>query len=377
MRIGLETLSCDDSTGIGRIVRSLVREFSAQGHEVHVLTAETGQFDECTRVHRTFGFPGSKALSKILFRVDEVRHLRSMNCDVTYSFGVGRKADVVAAQSCHLAGKDILRSHALSSWEGRNWGLYDAVSLDDERALLTGETARRVIACSNLVKNQIVKYYGTDPSLIEVVPNGVTLPTIDRSNEGMTSRKRQWGLSGSEKTLLFVGNEFARKGLRVVLEAIAQVDVRDLRLLVAGNANPAPYRRLADSLGITGKVTFLGTVRNPEELFGAADLFVLPALYEPFGMVVIEAMAAGVPVITSRICGAVEGMIHGHHGIFLDDPSSVETIAGWIHTLLSDQELSRELSDASRRKATAFSWDIVATRTLEILKRASLERRRQ
>jgi len=376
MRIGLETLSCDDSTGIGRIVRSLAREFSAQGHEVHIVSTEPGRFDECTPVHRTIGFPGSKALSKILFRVDEKRHLRSMNCDITYSFGVGRKADVVAAQSCHLAGKEILKSHALASWEGRNWGLYDAVSLGDEKALLTGETARRVIACSNLVKNQIVKYYGKDPSLIEVVPNGVTLPTIDRSNEGMTSRKRRWGISGSEKVLLFVGNDFARKGLRAVLEALARVNMRNVRLLVAGKGNPGPYRRLTDSLGITGNVTFLGAVRNPEELFGAADLFVFPALYEPFGMVVIEAMAAGVPVITSGTCGAVEGMTHGQHGIFLDDPSSVETIAGWIHTLLINQELSRELSDAGRRKAGEFSWDAVAARTLEVLKRASLERRK-
>jgi UDP-glucose:(heptosyl)LPS alpha-1,3-glucosyltransferase len=373
MRIGLETLSCDASTGIGRIVGALAREFSVQGHEIHVVTSEPCRMDDRIHVHRTVGFPRSKALSKVLFRAQEERHLRSLHCDVTYSFGVGRGADVVAAQSCHLAGKEILKSHSKKSGEGRNWGVYDFVSLGDERALLTGENTKLIIACSHLVKDEIVQYYGVHPDRIVVIPNGVALRAVDRSAGGMASKKKKWGVSEKEKTLLFMGNEFARKGLRTVLESFARLGTCDVRLLVAGKGNTRPYASLAGELGITGSVTFLGSVQNPEELFGAADLFVLPTVYEPFGMVVIEAMAAGVPVIASRTCGAVEGMTHGHHGFFLDDPSSAEEVVHCIRTLLTSEDLRKKLSAAGCSKAAEFTWDKVAARTLEVLHSASRE----
>ncbi len=234
MRICLETLSCDQRTGIGRIVRALAHEFVARGHDVHIVAHDPGVLDEPIHAHKVIGFPRSKALSKILFRYGERRQLRPLNVDVTYSFGVGRRADVVAAQSCHRAGMEILRSHSLAGWEQSNWGLYDRISLSDEKALLTKETTARIIACSHLVKNQIVQYYGVDPDRIVVIPNGITPHAGDGPAETHGVLRRQWGIAPDEKVLLFMGNEFARKGLRTVLEAVAKLANPGLRLLVAG-----------------------------------------------------------------------------------------------------------------------------------------------
>ncbi len=374
MRIGLETLSCDPRTGIGRIARALANAFSQRGHEVHIIAHDPGPPDVRTHAHRVMGFPRSKALSKILFRIDEQRCLRTLSCDITYSFGIGRRADVVAAQSCHRAGMEILKSHSLAPWERPNWGLYDMVSLNDEKALLTSKRTKRIIACSNLVKNQIIQYYGVEPGRIVVIPNGVSLHGGDRSGEFLASLRKQWGIAEEERVLLFTGNEFSRKGLKSVLEAMAKLDMPNLRLVVAGRGNIRPYERLAEALRLAGRVTFLGSVENPDRLFGVADLFVFPTLYEPFGMVVLEAMAAGVPVITSKSCGAVEGMTQGFHGIFLDDPTSAAEVADGIRRLLADENLRNKLSVEGRNKASEFRWDAIAARTLEVLERARMER---
>ena len=374
MRIGLETLSCDSRTGIGRIVRALAGAFTARGHEVHVLAHDAGLHDDCIHVHRVTGFPRSKALSKILYRVGEQRRLRRIRCNVTLSFGVGRGADVVAAQSCHRAGMEILQAHSLGDWEQPNLGLYDTVSLADERALLTSRKTRRIIACSKLVKNQIVQHYGVEPDRIAVIPNGIVPCALDRSEEAVASLQKELGITKKERVLLFTGNEFARKGLQTVLEAMARLAMPDLHLLVAGGGNIRPYERLAAALRLNGKVTFLGSVETPERLFAIADLFVFPTLYEPFGMVVLEAMAAGVPVITSKNCGAVEGMTHGLHGVFVDDPTSAGEVAEGMGTLLADESVRRRLSVEGRSKAGQFCWDSIADRTVEVLESASTER---
>jgi UDP-glucose:(heptosyl)LPS alpha-1,3-glucosyltransferase len=375
MRIGLETLSCNRSTGIGRIVRALASAFVQRDHEVHILTQDPESLDERIHVHRVQGVPHSKALSKIMFRAGEERRLRVLRCDVIYSFGVGRSADVVAAQSCHRAGMNILEPYALDAWENRNLGLYDMVSLSDEKALMDPLKMRRIIACSNLVKYQMVATYGVDPERIVVIPNGVSPRPVETSHSARTHLRTEWGMGQEEKVLLFMGNEFARKGLHVVFEAMARLDRADLHLIVAGAGNVGPFARLAGALRLTENVTFLGTVKEPERLFDAVDLLVFPTLYEPFGMVVLEAMAAGVPVITSRHCGAVEGMEHGRHGIFLDDPTSAGDIAAGINTLLTDNVLYSRLSSEGRTKASEFCWNMIADRTLDVLENASVERR--
>jgi UDP-glucose:(heptosyl)LPS alpha-1,3-glucosyltransferase len=375
MRIGLETLSCDSTTGIGRIVRALAVAFIERGHEVHILTHDPGVLDEQIRVHKVTGFSRSKGLSKILFRVFEEQRLRKLNCDVVYSFGVGRCADVVAAQSCHRAGMEVLDAYSLSSWEERNLGLYDMISLGDEKALVDPSKKRRIIACSNLVKSQLVGNYSVDPDRIVVIPNGISPGETDRSAPTQALLRMEWGIGKEEKVLLFMGNEFARKGLHIVLEAMGRVARSDLRLIVAGGGKVSPYRRLVSALRLSERVTFLGAVENPERLFSVADLFVFPTLYEPFGMAVLESMAAGVPVITSKTCGAVEGMEHGRHGIFLDDPASAGDLATWINALLADRDLYRTLSTEGRSKGGEFCWDLIADRTLDVLDGARMERR--
>ncbi|RPH34797.1 glycosyltransferase family 1 protein, partial [bacterium] len=241
------------------------------------------------------------------------------------------------------------------------------------RLLTSGET-KRIIACSNLVKNQIVQHYGVEPGRIAVIPNGVAFQEKNGPESMRTSLRKRWGIPGDDRVLLFVGNEFARKGLQTVLEAMARLAMPDVRLLVVGAGNIGPYERLTEALHLGGRVSFLGSVERPERLFGIADIFIFPTLYDPCPLVVLEAMAAGVPVVTSRSCGTVEGMTHGLHGIYLDDPTSAGEAAEWIRTLLTDHKLHEQLSLEGRNKAREYCWDAIAARTLEILEKVVPEK---
>lgn len=368
MRIALETLNCDRRAGIGRIVRALAREFLRADHEVHIVTQDPDCEVEGVAVHSLASVPGSKGLSKALFRFQEGQTLSRLRCDVCYSFGVGREANVVAAQSCHRAGMQAMKDLGLKSWERRSLGLYDKVSLADERALMTPGKGQKIIACSGLVKKQLLQYYQIEPDHVTVIPNGVTCRTEGSGSEtpGAAALRKVWGIGREDKVLLFIGNEFRRKGLKVILETLAKLSRADLLLLVAGAGDEAPYRKQAESLGIGNRVRFLGPVEGPDRLFQAADLFVFPTLYEPFGMVVLEAMAAGIPVITSKSCGAVEGMADGVHGLYLEDPASSEELAEEVQRLLADNDLRVTISVEGRARAREYSWEKVAARHLAV-----------
>jgi glycosyltransferase involved in cell wall biosynthesis len=119
-------------------------------------------------------------------------------------------------------------------------------------------------------------------------------------------------------------------------------------------------------LGIADSVLFMGSVSKPEALYFAADALVFPSLYEPFGIVVLEAMAAGLPVITSRFCGAVEGMMHEEHGLYLDDPSDINNLCQQMQRLVSDKGLRARLAANGKQEAGKFDWSSIAPQILNI-----------
>lgn len=139
-----------------------------------------------------------------------------------------------------------------------------------------------------------------------------------------------------------------------------------IHLLVAGRDNPAPYKRLAHEMNCLQAVTFAGKIVSPERLYALADAFVLPAMYEPFGMVVVEAMAAGLPVIATADCGALEGLKDGEHGIFLGKPGDMEELTGAIRRIVSDRQLRERFGRAGREAALKFDWSLVSRQILDV-----------
>lgn len=168
---------------------------------------------------------------------------------------------------------------------------------------------------------------------------------------------------------LFVG-EYRRKGLATVIRAIGKLPDAPVHLLAVGKGDLEQYQSLAAQAGITNRVTFAPPARDIEQVFGAADLFVFPTYYEPFGMVITEAMASGLPVITSRNAGAAEMITEGVSGLLLDKPGDADELSQKITMLLSDEALRRDMGMCARPAAAAYGWSHVAADTLRLYHRS-------
>jgi UDP-glucose:(heptosyl)LPS alpha-1,3-glucosyltransferase len=195
----------------------------------------------------------------------------------------------------------------------------------------------------------------------------VDLSRFSPSNSGIyrDEIRKRYGISDNDIVLLFVGSGFERKGLGFLINAISRLktprprsakrggqDSR-LKLLVVGKGNYNYYRQMAKKSGIEKDVIFVGTTNEIEKFYASSDIFILPSFYDPFSNACLEAMASGLPVITTRNTGASEIIEDGKEGFILDDPSNVEEMASKIG-LLMDQNLREAFGKRARQKAEGF-----------------------
>ena len=233
-----------------------------------------------------------------------------------------------------------------------------------ERELFDPLSATRVIANSAMVAREIVEYFHFPKSQITIIPNGVPVTNLPSASERDAIRKKL-GIGERECVALFVGSGWKRKGLRVAIKAVELVNKsllgKPMKLLVAGKGNPKKYSS-TDAL-------FLGPVHDVASLYAAADLFILPTIYDPFSNASLEALAAGLPVITSAMNGCLEIMIKDQHGSVIKDPSDVEGFARALkiwHARLED-EISAEIHHACARRAAEFSVERNCEATLQLI----------
>jgi UDP-glucose:(heptosyl)LPS alpha-1,3-glucosyltransferase len=185
-----------------------------------------------------------------------------------------------------------------------------------ERAIFDPHNTRSIVTNSQLSKKLIGKFYPTFPQeRIRVIYNGV-----DHDQFKVGSRARE----DSTLRLLFVGQDFKRKGLAAVISAVAAAIAQgcDCQLRVVGRDDAAPYQTLADQLSIGERIHFTGATKNIEAAYQGADLFVFPSLYDPFANVVLECLACGTPVITTTTNGSSEVIIEGANGYVVEGQSS-------------------------------------------------------
>lgn len=233
---------------------------------------------------------------------------------------------------------------------------------------------RLIVANSHRGRDEIVRHYGTDPARIAVLHTGVDLEAYHprRRADRRAAARRSLGLAEAEMVLLFVGSGFERKGVGPLLRAmdVLRRDVGQLRvrLLLAGRRE-VRYERAARRLGLDTLVSFLGGASNLADLYAGADAFILPSLYDPFSNACLEAMAAGLPVITSRANGTSELIEDGRDGFILDDPTDPGAIAKAI-LAVGDPAVRERMGGAARRRAEAHPFAAHLDRFLALLEGA-------
>ena len=239
----------------------------------------------------------------------------------------------------------------------------------EERARVEREamlTAQRIIAFSGHERDAMARLYGADPSRVMLFPCGVDL-TKFRPLDQKEVRKRL-GLNG-EKILLYVGRVEPLKGLDLLVETAAQMEAgeQNVRMMVVGGGGPGEpetdrVRRLAEERQVDGLIDFVGRV-NHDELplyYNAADVCVVPSYYESFGLVALESMACGTPVVASRVGGLPTIVHHGHTG-YLKSWRCPEAFANSVEMIISSSGLQESMGAAARRRAELMGWGNVAS----------------
>lgn len=221
------------------------------------------------------------------------------------------------------------------------------------------QEAQAVVAVSNKVGEDLLEI-GVPAESIRVIANGVDLQEFAPGN----CDRQVWNLPQEVPLALFAGDiRIQRKNLDTVLHAL--VKVPDLHLAVAGITEGSPYLELAVFLGLAKRVHFLGHRRDVPQLMKAVDFLVFPSRYEPFGLVVIEAMATGIPVITASSTGAAD-LVKPEAGIVISDADDVEALASSLQVLTSNPELRNKMGQAARVIAEQHSWKLMAQNYVDL-----------
>lgn len=214
---------------------------------------------------------------------------------------------------------------------------------------------------------------GIDRERIHVIHNGVDNVEFSPGRDEPASRAR-FGLPEAPFLLLFAGDlRSPRKNLDTVLEALCDAPA-NVHLAVAGILKNSPYPAMATRLGIADRVHFTGMIKDMPGLMRSVDAFVFPSRYEAMSLVLLEALASGLPVITVHTAGGAE-VIDAECGIVLDDPNDPAALAAAIAQIASDPSRAKQMGDAAERLAATLSWAVMASRYLALFEDIAANRR--
>ena len=343
--------------GAERYSTAIVEELAAQ-HDIHVFAQTIEHNWPCVTYHRiSRGFSKPRWLNQLWYAYAVWRATRT-GFDIIHSheavwFGNVQTMHVKTVQRSLLGGRSglalalrqikIILSPRLQTYLGL------------ERARIKPQTLRAVLAASQPLADELLQEYPHVAPMLSVITPGVNIPV-----QFATKSEARRAISTEEngKIILFVANDYVRKGLPALLQAM-QTLPDDIRLLVVGNASQIPqFEAIAKTLGIEYRVQFLGPLKDMHLVYCAADVLAHPTLEDSFGMVVLEAMAHGLPVLVSRApyCGLSALLQPGQQALVLDDPKDVSNLTAALLRLLEDVSLRQTIATGASDFAKGHTW---------------------
>ncbi len=240
---------------------------------------------------------------------------------------------------------------------------------------------RYFLPVSSITRDAFLKAFPVDPDRVRIVSPGVDAAAFQGLDRDACrgALRRRFGLPPESVVVLFVSMNFEIKGLDHVMAGFARAREQDgagrLELLVVGKGDEKAYRRMAETLKIDGHVHFAGVIeKGIESIYLGADAFILLSRFDTFALVVLEAMAAAVPVIVSRQVGAKDIVADGANG-FVVDRGDAETVGDRLRRLCDPERRSR-MAARARDTAARYSWDATAETLHRIYRRCHEEKQR-
>ncbi|MCB1735870.1 MAG: glycosyltransferase family 4 protein [Gammaproteobacteria bacterium] len=248
---------------------------------------------------------------------------------------------------------------------------YHRYVLNAEEALFTSPRLRAVICNSKLIREEIKTHFGLPDERLPVLYNGVDTTTFhpDLHDRHRTAIRTELGVSNDVTVFLFVGSGFLRKGVAGAIAALRHAPESTQLWIIGKDRNLPHYRKLAADLG--SRVRFLGPQTDVKPYYGAADALLLPTLYDPFPNVILEAMASGLPVITSLKCGAVDIIEQGING-FVHDALNFAQMGESLRALC-DPATAARIGASARNSVADWTLERVADQTLDLYRQLSAD----
>jgi len=259
--------------------------------------------------------------------------------------------------------------------------LYDTATAWVENQLVHQGHCQKFIAVSDLTRDIFLREYPIDPDRVAVIHPGVEKADFPQENRGDIRQtvRRELGIDAAEPVIVFASMNFEIKGLDDILFTLARLKTQncEFKLIVAGKGNIKKYEKMAKKAQISEQVIFTGQLSKDKlnRLYQASDLYMMLSKFDTFGMVVLEAMAAGLPVIISSNVGAKDLVREGENGFVIDHPSDYAYTAERLKLLL-DKNIRRKMSAAAFQTASQNSWDTVADKYQAIYSEILAEKER-
>jgi UDP-glucose:(heptosyl)LPS alpha-1,3-glucosyltransferase len=358
--------------------RRASEELLSNGHEVHAfLHRWEGSLTPGLHLHRVPMVrrpPLLKILSFSLF----CRHiLKGQNFDIVYGLTQACPQDV------HRLGGGLQRAWFEIRYQNPPLRAVMAAARPSftahlwlERRMLRAGQCRRVVTNSRLCRDQLLDAYPFPPERVRVIYNGVDHvrfhPGIRRQYRHEV--RRALGVPEDEIVLLYASHNFSRKGLQTLIRALARTD-RSFRLVVVGRGGPRRYDLLARRLGVHQRLQFMGVVEAIEAYYGAADALVLPTQYDPFANVCLEAMACGLPVVTTAANGAAEIIQERQAGIIVQNPADIPALGQALQDL-RDPVRREGMGRRGVEASTSFTWEAHTKELIQLFEEVAAEKRK-
>ena len=367
MRIAIVTHNVIRGDGQGRANYELARACCAAGHDVTLVASEVdsallGGEIRWVRIRpRLFSRVHLFKVKEFTERANSWARRHAADFDIVHATGycLSVPHQVNTSQFVHAAWlqSPVHTSRLVGGWYGLYHRIYSVCNSRWEQQCYS--RARAVVAVSNQVRREL-EGVGVAATKLSVIHNGADLTEF---HPGVIDRAAL-GLPVDVPLALFAGDiKTPRKNLDTVLKAFAQMSVG--HLVVVGRLEGSPFPALAEQLGIAHRVHFLGFRRDIADLMRAVDLFVFPSRYEACALVLAEALASGLPVVSSVATGGAE-LVTPECGILIEEAADVGALAAAMNKIFGDSPLRKAMSRAARLRAEGIGWDIITAQYLSL-----------
>jgi UDP-glucose:(heptosyl)LPS alpha-1,3-glucosyltransferase len=367
MRIGIVVSDLDRSSGgLGQWCWQFVMALARRASAVHVVTQRFGEGVLPANVAR-HRIPAEKSRMAFARVADE--HIKQLKLDIVHDMGAGWHCDIFQPHGGSHRAWLARRADMYPGWLQVVKRPLDAI-LPRQRGFVrhcrrqfSVDTSQEKIfvALSHTVADDFVCFHGLKPEQIAVIYNGVDCRRFspEHRTKYRATVRRQLNVRDEDLLLLLAAHHFRLKGVPEAVAAAAHLVTcgRSIHLVVVGGKRVAKWQRAADRVGLAGRAVFVGAVSDLVPYYAAADAYVHPTYYDPCSLVILEAAASGLPIVTTRRCnGAAELFRNGHEALTIEDPRDAPALVECVDALF-DERLRRNLGEAARKVALRHTFE--------------------